>query len=167
VLALEYGKGGEKMPDKKLTDSEIVKAFKCCSDINDKCFECPLKDKSRESCVGILMSNALDLINRLQADKEYYKKNRDKYQDDVMFLSKQCDELQEENERLKNCRKEEVEKLMAATDKVISETKAEAYKEFAAKIKEDAVWICDDNYIEDALTEYIDNLVKELVGEEK
>ena len=39
--------------------------------------------------------------------------------------------------------------------------RAEAFKEFAKKIKTDAERICDDNYIEGALIKYVDTLVKE------
>jgi aromatic ring-opening dioxygenase LigB subunit len=61
---------------------------------------------------------------------------------------------------INSVRKEEVEKLMVATDKVITETKAEAYKEFADRLKElkEMPLITNND---------IDNLLKELVGEDK
>ena len=89
------------MPDKKLTDAEIVKALECCSvQGHFVCDECPAWVDS--NCIGT-HKQTLDLINRLQA----------------------------ENERLKKCRKDEVYKIVSAIDKVICETKAEAYNEFA------------------------------------
>ena len=113
------------MPDKKLTDSEIVKALECCTDYkNTKCKGCPLE----ESCVD---NNICELALDLIVDKEYYKKNRDKYQENVMFLSKQCDELQAENERLKKSNE-----MFADIGKMYSEVKAEAYKEVFEKINE-------------------------------
>ena len=45
--------------------------------------------------------------------------------------------------------------------------KAEAIKEFAEKLKDDMVPNIDDTYIESFVEEYIDNLVKEMVGEER
>jgi FtsZ-binding cell division protein ZapB len=115
------------MTDKKLTDSEItIKALKEILEL----MLCE-GDLQRTSTI----SHAIDLINRLQADKEYYKKNRDKYQDDVMFLSKQCDELQAENERLEKAIK--VLEIMADQHAyALKKAKAEAYKEFADRCKE-------------------------------
>ena len=59
------------MPDKKLTDSEIVKALECCANnTNDSvCYEnkCPLFG---QKCIDILSKNALDLINRQKAEIE-------------------------------------------------------------------------------------------------
>ncbi len=53
-----------------MTDNEIVKALECCG--NDECSKCPLQD-------GVcsekdVMKNAIDLINRLQAENEMLKK---------------------------------------------------------------------------------------------
>lgn len=59
----------------KMTYNEIIKAFRCCADIHDKCTECPLKDKDRESCVGILMSNALATITRQKVENERLQQN--------------------------------------------------------------------------------------------
>ena len=90
-----------------LTDAEIVKAFKCCADINDKCPECPLKDKNRESCVGILMSNAIDLINRQNAKIEklkryYYQHEYDKWEKEIKAEAyKECIEKAKEYYRKK------------------------------------------------------------------
>lgn len=94
------------MPDKKLTDSEIVKALECCvSDDNnhndlDECKGCPYIEC--RDCTNDLRKETLNLINRLQA----------------------------ENERLKNeyeeCSKRNVD-LMGA----FKSYKAETYKEFA------------------------------------
>ncbi len=105
------------MPDKKLTDSEIGKTkIKAIyphikvSVVDDKPYYCicwyGIENKEMNIGFGsfnleyvckwlqenfeVVENDFADLINRLQADKEYYKKNRDKYQDDVMFLSKQC-----------------------------------------------------------------------------
>lgn len=52
-------------------------------------------------CEGNVIEESLDLINRLQASKEHYQKMCARNLDNVLYLSKQCDELQEENEELK------------------------------------------------------------------
>lgn len=69
-----------------------------------------------------------------------------------------------EIERLEKCRKEEVEKLMSAIDKVISEVKAEAYKECVEKVK---VYFRETRFAYDAenLCEELDELLEEKLGE--
>ena len=64
------------MPDKKLTDSEIVKALECCQNDED-CQNCPLKE-FYPYCDDVLSPATIDLINRLQADNE---RLRDKVKD--------------------------------------------------------------------------------------
>lgn len=56
-----------KMPDKKLTDSKIVKALEYCSQqgTTSECERCKVK-----GCRSELIKLALDLINRLQAENE-------------------------------------------------------------------------------------------------
>jgi peptidoglycan hydrolase CwlO-like protein len=76
--------------DKKLTDSEIVKALECCDGSFDRCGECPLDNVNQDKLrCWELEKSALDLIKHLN-----------KYQDDVMYFEKQLDNLQAEKERL-------------------------------------------------------------------
>ena len=105
------------MPDKKLTDNEIIKALDICSKStngcshsNNTCKDCYLN--GQPMCSTVLLQDTLDLINRLQKLKEHYKKCRDKVQDDVMYLAKQCDVLQEEIK----CQKAEIENLTKACE---------------------------------------------------
>ena len=150
------------MPDKKLTDNEIIKALECCSDEMGCKKGCPCFDpKSKSShCAAVgdngLEKLALDLINRLQEKDETRHK---------VFETK-CEELEivkAENERLKvkcentqigyNFLKADFEESKA--DKIIAErkekdardlfkstvgqlkqAKAEAYKECIEKVKE-------------------------------
>ena len=64
------------MPDKNLTNWMIKKALECC--ITSDCRGCPLGHRAtgtyNEHCGTDLMKNALDLINRLQAENERLKK---------------------------------------------------------------------------------------------
>ena len=130
------------MPDKKLTDvtdnkfgemsdSEIVKALECCKyEYDTKCELCCYNFYSRTGCRSELRRNALDLINRLQAENENLKldiatleaKNfvKDKLlakaeikleeaEDTIQFADKELKKAEAENERLKNCVKSEDE----------------------------------------------------------
>ncbi len=52
-----------------MTDAEIIKALECCKSSLQICrADCPLL--SETECSRALRENVLDLINRLQADKE-------------------------------------------------------------------------------------------------
>ena len=140
------------MTDNKLTDKEIVKVLECCS-----------------TCKQVLI-DAKDLINRLQAKVERYKKSRDDYQDKVMFIAKQCDELQAENERLSK----EVDRLSqvvlyndSVTEMKVEETKAEAYKNFAERLKDKAYTYSDITGYQSTVVDVneINGVYEELVGD--
>jgi hypothetical protein len=58
-----------------MTDNEIIKALECCcKDAFRYCHECPLEEKAYSQCLGLVRSNALDLINRQKAEIERLKK---------------------------------------------------------------------------------------------
>ena len=127
------------MPDKKLTDNEIKKALECCvNNTNEDCNKCVCSG-SNVSCVDVLLTNALDLINRLQA----------------------------ENERL-TIRLRKAEHQLDDLCIMHNVIKAEAYKEFAERLEkmmcyehffETDVVVLDRNKL--------NNLLKELVGDNK
>ena len=135
------------MPDKKLTDSEIVKALEICQKPhdNDTCNNC--KYKRNYGCRDDLCNDILDLINRLQAEN-----------DDFKFL-------------YENLKAEHLE-----TIKAIKYHKAEAYKEVTEKI-DATTWYHINKNSELVMgansetdiplfkAEDIFNLLKELVGE--
>ena len=56
-----------------MTDEQIVEALKYCSKGETICFMCPLYNKTYH-CVDMLAENALDIINRQQADNERLKR---------------------------------------------------------------------------------------------
>lgn len=58
--------------EKRLTDKEIVKALEWHLNNENNCAECPLVviKNSTTYCVDVLLQNTLDLINRLQAEKQ-------------------------------------------------------------------------------------------------
>ena len=123
--------------DKKLTDNEIIKALECCANCESCDYETTDCPLGKEmECRSILAEYALDLYNRLQTDNE-----------DIKFL-------------YENLKEEHLEII-----KAIKHTKAEAYKEFAERLKKEKFKI---NYCGSAYNvvdeDDIDNLLKELVN---
>ncbi len=118
------------MPDKKLTDNEIIKALKYCAG-GASCANCYYS----VNCDGTdVQKQALDLINRLQAENERKDKN---YIDLLKTSSERADiisELSSENERLKNHIQEGID-LAKQMPEMIELAKAEAYKECIEKVK--------------------------------
>ena len=142
------------MPDKKLTDNEIKKALECCvNNTNENCNKCVCSG-SNVSCVDVLLTNALDLINRLQAENERLKKSNRNWRRKVQRLRKKVEV--------------EIDKLNAEKNDVMyykDQIKAEAYKEFAERVKLrfSGTLSCSGGVIKRSL----DNLLKELVGDDK
>ena len=123
------------MPN-KLTDNEIIKALECCKyEYDTKCELCCYNFYSRTGCRGELRRNALDLINRLQAENErlkryYYQHEYDKWEKEIKAEAyKEC--IEKVKKELKNI----------------------------AKIE----W--QDNYYYLVGTAFFDNLLNELVGD--
>ena len=151
------------MPDKKLTDNEIIKALECCSKpVSENCKECPL---CSTDCMEVDIEKlALDLINRLQ------EKNSN-LTSDLTSLQNNLTSLQAENERLKDHIKEGIN-LAKQLPEMVSLAKAEAYKEFAERLKKEIFFVnihnCEKAEIKciDLKPKHIDNLLKELVGED-
>lgn len=125
------------LPYKEFTDEEIIKAVECCSEPCCVCDECPLY------CVGVNCSSfelhryALDLINRQKSEIER--------------LNKKVEELSD---------------VLSDTIRIrYAEAKTEAYKEFAEKLKENAMTKFDWNdYID---IEEVDNILKEMMGDKQ
>lgn len=93
------------MPNKKLTDAEIIKALECCiSDKDDVCLECPLQNDCFANADGNseVKELALDLINRLQADRDNYKQIAENQQKIILDKAFENKKLKAEIERLKN-----------------------------------------------------------------
>ena len=145
-----------------MTDNEIKRALGCCmhSKWSDKCSECFYAEcDSEKGCVKELLEDALDLINRQQAKIEELTGN-------LKFVRGTVERQKAEIERLQNecfCIANEREAIKDCINTAVEEAKAEAIKEFAERLKEEAVTKCDwDNCVD---VEDIDNLVKEMVGE--
>ena len=119
-----------------MTDNEIIKALNTCCGENG-CFGCPYTENHSCRLLRNPIKDALDLINRLQA----------------------------ENERLRNTLDDVLDRQPLLVERSEKYAKAEAYKEFAERLKEKKLynyeWEC--NVVE---CDTIDNLLKELVGED-
>ena len=122
------------MTDKKLTDSEIVKGLECCA-VPLPHFKCNECPAWVNSHCILKNEDLIDLFNRLQ----------------------------EENEKL-NIRLRKTEHQFADIGKMHSVIKAEAYKEFAERVKM-AFYYHFDELIPSIMADEINNLLKELVGE--
>ena len=127
------------MTDKKFTDEEIIKVLE--NYIKENEFEYFHSDMMGEYP---LIRKSLDLINRQKSEIERLQK-------EVNIVSIQFQDLQERT----------------------NEVKAEAYKEFAEKLKEkigDCHIVSDGEYCGfdcGDIHRCIDNLLKEMVGEEE
>ena len=125
-----------------MTDNEIIKALEQHNNYKT-CSPCPYeKHSDTRYCLDVLLSDVFSLVTRQK----------------------------EEIERLKN-RDLQVE----VSERLEREIKAEAVKEFAEKVKETSLYEFIEEYFENAelcyearqdqFCEHINNLVKEMVGE--
>lgn len=136
-----------------MNEEDIKKALECCGCGVTKCVcnECPIR--YRESCLDDLPKIALDLINRQQAEIE-------KLENAIIALMSYLDIL--------GADKTDTSFINQATEfnkQIRADIKSEAIKEFAERLKID--WQENDFYWEDAdVYKWIDNLVKEMVGEQ-
>ena len=178
-----------------MTDKEIIKALECCIKPTSDCENCPYYKK--EECFDMAKRDALNLINRQQAEIENL--NNFLYDAEgvnlVNYWYQQCEiaengcrNLEEENKKLKA----EIERLQKNSKKVleicsrvikandernneifqgaIEVVRAEAIKEFAERLKLKVdIDLCEAIECSDYLynlPKLIDNLVKEMVGEQ-
>ena len=134
------------MTDKKITDEEIKSSLEVIATTRN-CNECKIRNCKWGTCncSQITANAALDLINRQKAEIEKLKGST-------------------------------IVSNIMESQKIKRAAKADAYKEFAEKIKKsikenvDEAWHRDDgNGIYDAeyVLDDIDNLLKEMVGEEE
>ena len=107
-----------------MTDNEIIKAFTICAN-QGACKDCPLDDLGGvERCMHTLLLNALDLINRQQAEIAELKEKNSGLALGLLY------EVVNEDEQLRN----EITKV----------AKSEAYKEFANRLLRKATLIRND-----------------------
>ena len=142
-----------------MTDNEIIKALECCTDESyENCNECPYSTDTL-SCERLkLLEDSLDLINSLKAEVERLKecpKCVYEYDGEVIEYCIQGPCLN-------------FKPVYVSADLAIKQIKNEAYKEFAERLNEEAqIADCFDSYNMVVGTHFIDNLLKEMVGEEE
>ena len=131
----------------KLTDKEIIKALECC--ISPECENCPYDgDDLLRPCNHNLMKDALDLINRQQAENK---------------------ELKTENLILSQKRFNIFERI-EFTDKLKKSARAEAIKEFWSRLQGIAYQSSDWSHGEHPMVVELDDaeeIYEEMVGEDK
>ena len=156
------------MPN-NLTDNEIKKALECCS-INKGCTGCYFNThETDDMCPRVLMRNALDLINRLQAEKMQLESEVERLKDEtaemLSTLDYRVEKILELVDKLKVAQAEN-ERLSKITRTMVGEIKAEAYTEFVERLKDGTGYY--DEMIKDVVytEEEVDNLLKEMVGED-
>ena len=123
-----------------MNDEEIMEALECCGEPYNICAECPIKDD--HGCNEQFVNYALDIINHQQAEIEQLKFEIAK------LLPEGCPYATQ----------------VEVSNKLEAQIKSEAVKEFAERLKE-IVKFTDDTYECWEIEGYIDNLVKEMVGE--
>lgn len=155
-----------------MTDDEIMKALECCikddEDIYELivCNKCPLCDEV--GCTDLLRDLALDLINRQQTEIEKLKDEVAKARSKALLeaFSKFAGHSDYHGDTILcvlSCMAEGKE-VRNATPLDSSKIKADIVKDFAERLKE-IVKFTDDTYECWEIEGYIDNLVKETVGD--
>lgn len=162
-----------------MEDREIIKALECCAKakLNDDCrkLKCPFFDDAIDMCgvlnsEQVLIDNALDLINRLQAQNKDLAETVHNLTIEKDALFDKVEELKVEIERLKTNLNVELENFATEYDNKI---KAEAYKECIKKVKNYIKAHCNpygkpdfDYDTSIKILNFIDKLAKEMVGDD-
>ena len=131
-----------------MTDNDIIKALECCFLSECACKDCPYS--AFEICDTAKMINTvIDLINRQKAEIERLRKIIVGFIDEVGTWSNKYEVDISTIHKLPLLAKEDFN--------IRNKIKTEAIKEFAERFKE-------KSYLNDGVV-YIDNLVKEMVGD--
>lgn len=142
------------MTDKKLTDQEIIKAFRECGQKmnTNYCDECPY---NKGMCNDIQMAkDILDLINRQKLKIENLQLHIGCFESKI--------------KRLEDGYAEKMQEYAAVSFHLLKTTKAEAYKEFAERLHEELrIYGTKDKFNKSVFLNVVDRAKKELVGEQK
>jgi molecular chaperone GrpE (heat shock protein) len=153
------------MTDHKFTDDDVIKALECCT-LGD-CFPCAYGNIG-VGCRDKMNADALALILRQKREIERLNTVHADMTESLRLAAEANKDMQAEIERLKKIGDDKTSEVLRhdasirELHKQLETARSEAIKEFAKKIKTDAEWICDDNYIEGALIKYVDTLVEEM-----
>ena len=138
-----------------MNDEEIIKALECCIEDED-CSHCP-SIKEMPYCSNDIMVGAINLIKRQQVEIERLNSDNDEKFNQWNMLTEKT--------------KQHYADLYNEAKDIL---KAEAVKEFAERLKNKIKTECNpygkptfDYDTSIAIVRYIDNLVKEMVGEKE
>lgn len=151
-----------------MTDKEIIKALECCLCDNSECLQCQNKELCRIEC-DELATKTIDLVTRQQAENENLKVELQSMRGAANSLKMHYEGAQAKIKRLKESLNIELENFATEYDNKI---KAEAYKEFAERLKEKSrkvEMVCSGALVQRDYTiseKTLDNLLKKLVGED-
>ena len=102
-----------------MTDKEIIKALECCRDkIFKGCDNCPMDEDN--DCIEIVCANAVDFINRQQAEIDRLKAEHEK-------TTVYCANLFDKYEKTKIAKE--------SLENTFKDVRTEAIKEFAKKVE--------------------------------
>lgn len=138
-----------------MTDEQIIKALECCT-LKESCIGCPFVDsipkkyRGGYACAEEMRKSALDLINRLQDEREALISGQETLQKYIAEKNAEIKRLEFDNVHWNDW-----------------EVKCRAIKEFAERLKEkaekhDCTYYLSQYSITAVATEHIDNLVKEM-----
>ena len=154
------------MTDKKFTDEEIIKALEYCNADRNECDKCVFQRECESNpFYSAVAEHALDLINRQKSEIEELNIQ-------LRELWNMASLYKAEGERWEEGYNENLLTANTVLSNEILETKAEAYEEFAEKLKLHSYIISDEsqtgiiNRYSVVTVNQIDNLLKEMIGEE-
>ena len=84
-----------------MTDKEIIKALECCI-VYENCEGCPCAEDNSQDCLKATCKNSLDLINRLQDEREALINGQETLQKTIVEQKAEIERLEEEKRKLKN-----------------------------------------------------------------
>lgn len=153
-----------------MKDEEIIVALDRCGYLKD-CADCPLSDMdSVDKCMHTLLINALDLINRLQAENKELEAMLRQQAEMVDILKIACEEKNKEIDRQKYILDSYALQYGTVVDKerLFREVEEKAAREFADKIKATFPDRNDPRCTDDDIftLNSIDNLLNEMYGRE-
>ena len=143
------------MTDKKFTDEEIIETLERCSK-GDGCFGCAKAYMHSANCIRILETECLDLINRQKAEIEQWQEEANSWQ------TRFCKEIDNREEIKAEAYKEFTEKAKKEFLNLQYNAKTDRKNVKIEELKEQMDWL-----LHTVAIETVDNLLKEMVGEEE
>lgn len=152
-----------------MTDEQIIKAMECCSNV-ERITDCGCCPYYRNGCLDKVHLDAIDLINRQRAEISELQHKYDlavaereaNVKGFTETLERQRAEIERKNRILESYALQYG--TVADKDVLLKQVKAEAVKEFAARVKL-AFYYEFEEIIPSIMADKIDNIAKEMVGE--